>query len=289
MPELPEVETIRRSLHSQIIGCKIESVRVLCSDILENATAAALQRDLEGGSITEIARKGKYLIFECDGKRPAKLVIHLGMTGQLLLKSKQGEFPKHVHLSLELASTSGEKTSYLWFRDVRRFGGCYLLRGENVQDCEEAPRSLRDLGPDPLQIDREMFCSLFEDRRGMIKPLLLDQTFLAGLGNIYVDECLHMAGIHPCETADVLKEEELGRLHAAIRHVLQEALRFRGTTFSDYVDGRGRNGSYGERLRVYGKEQQPCPVCGGEIQKTKVAGRGTHFCPHCQAPPPASG
>lgn len=261
MPELPEVETIARTLAPcvagrRILGARFNSKLVLSGD--PKATAAAIR----GRTILQLERRGKFLLFDLDG---VWLVIHLGMTGKLLWKAKDGP---HTRAILELDA------GRLLYDDIRQFG--------RIEAARKLPQRVARLGPDPLAISGSEFAARIRLRRGQIKPLLLNQAFLAGLGNIYTDEALHRAGIHPKTAADHLGARRVNRLYEAIREVLGEAISAGGSSISDYVDGNGRAGAFQLQHRVYGKAGEPCPACGAEIRRIVIAQRGTHYCPKCQ-------
>lgn len=272
MPELPEVETIVRELRPHIIGQTILDAAVDWARILAYPAEdiEAFRRDVQGRRIEDVWRRGKFVVLTLNGER--YLLIHLRMSGRLTL-SPTGR-PEHLRIRFRLSA--GE----LYFYCQRKFGRVWL-----VDDPEDV---IGDLGPEPLSPDltAEEFADLVGRRRGMIKPLLLNQRFIAGLGNIYVDEALYRARIHPCRTADDLCEEEVERLYAAIRAVLRQALDHHGTTFDGiFVRPQGEEGRQQEGLLVYGQAGQPCARCGTPIERIVVGGRGTHICPHCQRAP----
>jgi formamidopyrimidine-DNA glycosylase len=285
MPELPEVETIRRVLERKIAGRTIQcaSLRVpklaasrLTRDL--RPQAASLLRRLRGRKILGLRRRAKYLILDLDAGR---LVVHLGMTGQLFARVP-GEKPccdlpalpdKHTHLILEL---SGRVRVY--YRDIRKFGRLRFLKpGEEEAFFRHLGLEPFSRGFTPWTLDAGL-----HGKKASVKALLLNQHVVAGLGNIYVDEVLFRSRIAPQTPGGRLTSERIRRLHAAIREVLREAIRFRGTTLSDYFDPESRRGAFQFRLKVYGREGEPCPVCGRPIIKNVVAQRGTHWCRHCQ-------
>jgi formamidopyrimidine-DNA glycosylase len=272
MPELPEVETIKRDLSSLLVGRTITGVTVAWEGCVDRPSMAAFCERVVGRSIEEVGRRGKFLVISLSGG--GALLVHLRMTGSLLISEPTA--PWETHARLALALDDGKE---LRFVTVRKFARLYL-----VEDLDEV---LGDLGPEPLGegLDQQAFCQLFDKRRGMIKPLLLDQRFLAGLGNIYADEALFRARIHPRRAADSLTREELGRLYDEMRGVLQEAIADQGTSRSDYVRPDGSEGTHQEQLIVSGKAGEPCPHCGTEIERIVVGGRGTFVCPHCQEGP----
>ncbi len=280
MPELPEVETIRRVLQDVLPGRCITAVSSCQPRMLRGQAPQAFEDGLVGRRVEAVDRRGKFLLIRLDRKT---LLVHLGMTGQIFACSdddgasvptlRPGLPDKHTHLRMKL--THGLQ---LYFRDARMFGRYALI------DAEEEQALFRRLGPEPLGT-RFTARELFERTRGRrtsIKALLLDQRAVAGVGNIYADESLFRAGIHPETPAGDLTPEQARKLLRAIRRVLREAIHSGGTTFSDYLDPRDRRGTFQRKLHVYGRQGEPCFRCGGLIQKSVVAQRGTHFCPRCQ-------
>ena len=269
MPELPEVETIVRGLREPLLGRRFTGVRIGWENLVARPTAEEFVRGLVGQRIIGVRRRGKYLIFALSGG--GSLIFHLRMTGRLLIKNPDDELDKHDHLIFEL--DDGQE---LRFNNVRKLGRVYL-----VDDEDEI---VGRLGPEPLDDDFTPtdFAALLAGRRGKIKPLLLNQQFIAGIGNIYADEALFTACIHPERRADTLTAEEIENLYRAIRQVLAQGIQNHGTTFSDYLDAEGKEGENQEYLRVFRRAGQPCPRCGTPIERTVVGGRGTYFCPRCQ-------
>jgi len=268
MPELPEVETITRDLRSTILHKEITSVHIAWPRIIASPGPEEFRSCLVGQRMTSLRRRGKYIVAELSSGDC--LLVHLRMTGQLLTQSPKVD-KKHVHLSIEF--TDGTS---LYYADTRKFGRLWLT-------ADIGPL-LGGLGPEPLSPDftgDELYARL-SVRRRRIKPLLLDQHFIAGLGNIYVDESLYGAGIHPLRRANELTHAETFRLHDSIVAVLKAAIDNRGTTFSDYRDARGSPGSNQDHLRVFHKAGQPCPRCGHPIERLVVEQRGTYVCPVCQ-------
>ncbi len=269
MPELPEVETIARGLREPLVGRRFTGLRVGWENLVARPTVEEFERGLVGQRILGVKRRGKYLVFALSGGE--SLIVHLRMTGRLLIKNSGDQPDKHDYLIFEL-----DDGRELRFNNVRKLGRVYL-----VDDEDEV---MGRLGPEPLDDDFTSadFPALLSGRRGMIKPLLLNQRFMAGIGNIYADEALFAARIHPERKADTLTASEIERLYHAIRRVLAQGIRNRGTTFSDYLDAEGREGRNQEYLRVFRRTGQPCPRCGTPIERTVVGGRGTYFCPKCQ-------
>lgn len=270
MPELPEVETVRRSLAELLPGKKIVGVQVAKPQLVE---LGDLQM-LAGQGFADFGRRGKYLIFTMtDG---ARLVVHLRMTGKLLYHPAAEAPQKHDHIRLAFADGAE-----LVYNDIRAFGRWWLTDEAGLAGIS----GLATLAPEPIDPD---FCAAYWRGRLLrrsnlsVKAALLDQRVVAGLGNIYADEVLFRAGIHPERRVGSLSPDDDERLTAAMRDILTEAIANRGTTFRDYVDGNNQKGGYQNLLKVFQKKGEPCPVCGTPIERIVVAGRGTHFCPHCQ-------
>lgn len=289
MPELPEVETIRRGLAGRVSGQRILEIRIGDKRVLR-CDASDLAETVVGQSIVSLARRGKFLVFELETEF---LVIHLGMTGQLtfrdperpdckafvrhpitgLQRALQHPPDKHTHLQILL-----EDGGALFFRDVRKFGKIYLLRPQQKKPFFER------LGLEPFGENYvlENFLDRFRGRTLKVKSLLLDQGFVAGVGNIYADEALFEAALHPARTVRSLRRYEKVRLFEAIPKVLRKGIHFGGTSLRDYVDSEGRRGTHQERLMVYGRDGLPCRRCGVLLERIVISQRGTHFCPRCQ-------
>lgn len=270
MPELPEVETVVRGLRSLLIGRTIVGVSVGWLRTIARPEVDQFSEEIVGRRITSIGRRGKYVVIRLDR---GYLLVHLKMSGQLLVVPAVEPKDKHVHLLFDL-----DQRWQLRFRDVRKFGRVYLL--------EEPSEITAGLGPEPLSEDFTLaeFRRLLAPRWGRLKPLLLNQHFLAGLGNIYADEALYASCLHPLRRADSLTPDEQARLYDAIRAVLNHAVESRGTTLSDggYTDARGEVGAYQEQITVYGRAGEPCLRCQTSIKRIAIGGRSAHFCPHCQ-------
>ena len=260
MPELPEVETVVRSVAAHLTGRRIVSTR-FTSRFVTPGNRAKLTRRLAGRRIESVTRRGKFILIALD---QGTLTVHLGMTGKLLL---EGEASEHTHGVFHLDD------GMLLYHDPRQFG--------RIEFSEDVPPRVARLGPEPLEIGFDEFRQRLR-RKTRIKPLLLNQTFLAGMGNIYVDESLFAAGIHPLAIAGRLNAARAGKLYEAIRGILKHAIQLGGSSISDYVNGRGERGWFQMEHRVYGREGEPCANCGRPIRKILVAQRGTHYCPHCQ-------
>jgi formamidopyrimidine-DNA glycosylase len=276
MPELPEVETMVRDLQSRVTSRTIVGVETPFTGTIRFPDPSEFVQRLTGRRITCIWRRGKYAVFELDSGDA--LILHRGMTGSLLLRSPDAPREPHARLIFRL-----DDGSELRFDDPRKFGKAFLMHAAG----EERPMPWVRMGPEPLTPDftPEYLATVFRGRKAPVKPLLLNQEIVAGLGNIYVDESLFRAGIHPLRPAGSLSSDEIARLHGAIRGVLAHAVDGRGTTFSTYRDIEGRQGTYQATLSVFRKAGEPCPTCGTPIERTVVVGRGTHFCPECQRSP----
>ncbi len=273
MPELPEVETVRRSLEGKIEGQTIIRVEVLHPKVVEPLSPDQFLNAVVGKQVVTLRRRGKYLLF--DLLPQGVLLLHLRMTGRLALVEPDRPRPKHTHVVLHLSG--GQE---LRFIDPRRFGQVRYLADEGSTDAG----GLIQLGVEPLSAEftTDYLLAMTRQRRVAVKGLLLNQTIIAGLGNIYVDEALFEAGLDPEKPAGELTHQQVERLVGAIRHVIAEGIANRGSSFRDYVDAQGERGSYQELWRVYSREGQPCPRCGELIVKKRVAGRGSHLCPNCQ-------
>ncbi len=269
MPELPEVETTVNELKADLIGRRIVDVRALWAGAIATPPLPDFARRLCGQGITSLGRRGKFLLFHLEGGDT--LVIHLRMTGHLGVESSAEPLPAHVRLVFTL-----DDGRELRFRDMRKFGRAYLVA--NVGDIVGA------LGPEPLDDDftPEVLRKRLGRRSAPIKSLLLDQRVVAGIGNIYADEALFYAGIHPQRPGRSLTEKETERLHAAIRRVLMEAIADGGTSLDSYRRPDGSRGQHAERIAIFRKAGTPCPRCGTSVARIVLGGRGTHLCPRCQ-------
>jgi formamidopyrimidine-DNA glycosylase len=279
MPELPEVETIVRGLRTVLPGHTIVSVRLGKTDFIEDPTALAEM--LPGRRIEVVERFGKFICVQLSASSSAKnperevnLIIHLGMTGWLGVRRPGDPIAPHTHAFFEL-----EDGRELRYTDIRRFGQMLLVGGDRIGAFGER------LGKDPLEISASEFNKRLAGRRARIKALLLDQSVFRGIGNIYADESLWQARIHPARLAARLNRRGLARLRKAIRRVLQRAIEDRGSSISNFVDAEGHPGEYQHRHRVYGREGKPCFRCGMKIRRAIVAGRSSYFCPRCQPAP----
>ncbi|MGI9148649.1 MAG: DNA-formamidopyrimidine glycosylase [Chloroflexota bacterium] len=273
MPELPEVETTARGLRERIVGLRVLRVGgVDWPRMVPNASEAELQEALGGLQVTSIDRKGKYLLVAFEQDR--WLSIHRKMSGNLLLRAADAAREAHTHLEVDF-----DNGSVLRFVDARKFGRVNLFwsRQELVDFLAQR------LGPDSLlDLDPAMLAVKIRGRRGRIKSLLLDQAFVAGIGNLYADEALWEARIHPARSADSLSKAAVRRLAGAIKQVLVLGIQRRGTSFSTYRDADGLAGDNQAFLNVYGRAGEACPRCGAPISRMLIAQRSSHFCPKCQ-------
>ena len=274
MPELPEVETVAQGLRAALVGRTVVGVEVRWARSVVPPNPTAFASRLTGQAVTGVGRRGKWVVIALSGGDT--LLVHLRMTGQLVLGPGEPLDDRHVRV---LFSLDDGRT--LRFSDQRKFGRLHVV--------DDPSGVLDELGPEPLADDftTARLGEMLARRRGRIKPLLLNQRFLAGLGNIYTDEALWRAGVHPLRQADSLTPAEVRRLHRAIRAVLRAAIASGGTTLPDaiYQQADGRAGEFARHLAVYGRVGQPCPRCGATIERIKVSQRGTHFCPRCQSLP----
>lgn len=274
MPELPEVETIKNDLRALVLGRQIEDARVLHAPLVKYPSVAEFEVGLRGQTIEAVDRRAKYLLLRLSSGRT--FAVQLIITGQLLLVSPDKPLRKTTRLVLDL--DSGQQ---LRLADSSRLAKVYLLNEDEVTKI----LPLDELGPEVIDenLTLEQFKKLVGTRRRQIKAVLLDQKVVSGMGNIYTDEALFAARIHPLRQATDLSSEELDRLYAVIRRMMPEAIRLRGTTTRSYLDVLGRKGGYQERLQVVGKTGQPCPGdCGGVVVREWMANRDTWYCPSCQ-------
>jgi formamidopyrimidine-DNA glycosylase len=268
MPELPEVESVVRTLRDgfpALVGLRIVSVHVVWNGVFADGYGYQSDLLLEGSTFASITRHGKYLLFHLDHPRKQKcvLIVHLRMTGRLFLVPHSASVEQHTRLVLLLNDGLA-----LRFDDPRKFGRVWLVDDPTVV--------IGHLGPDALTLNFAVFAARLAQYRRQLKPLLLDQSFVAGIGNIYADETLFRAGLHPLTISSELTHAEIRRLYEAILSVLQEAVAAQGAN----IDGVFKAGSF--VVSVYGREGAPCRVCGTALRKTRVGQRGTHICPNCQ-------
>jgi formamidopyrimidine-DNA glycosylase len=280
MPELPEVETVVRGLRLVLPGRRITDVRLGKTDFIDDP--AAVESELPGKKILAVRRVGKFLLFDLESPNGpadgASLLVHLGMTGRLVTCAPEAPVAPHTHAFFAL--DDGRELRYT---DVRRFGRIAFLAAGTHETA------LGALGLEPLEATEAQFAEKMRERRARIKALLLDQHVLRGIGNIYADESLWRARIHPARLAANLSAKEVRELHRAVQAVLKEAIRLRGSSVSDYVDAEGQRGSFQQRHRVYQRHGKKCSRCGATIRRMIIAGRSSHFCPHCQRTPRKGG
>jgi formamidopyrimidine-DNA glycosylase len=261
VPELPEVETVVRSI-APLVGRRIVSAEFRCLRVLRGGDPDEMTRRLAGRRVRAIHRFGKFILIELDR---GYLMVHLGMTGRLLLGGEPG---KHTHAILTFDRGA------LLYDDSRQFG--------RLQFFSEVPERIARLGPEPLEVEFDEFHRRMRGRQTSIKALLLNQDFVRGIGNIYADESLFRARIHPKAVAGRLRRDRARRLYDAVREVLSEAIEAGGSSISDYVDAEGRKGWFQINHRVYGRAGEPCTACGKPIRRIVVAQRSSHFCSQCQ-------
>jgi formamidopyrimidine-DNA glycosylase len=291
VPELPEVETVARGLNKQVTGEIVESVWIGSKKQPLKSSARLIAKTLEGKRIARVHRAGKHIVFDLEGStfavpgngkrrvnrnvkhrsasqedQKAQWIVHLGMTGRMVVCQPSAEIAKHTHLIAQLAS--GRE---LRFIDPRMFGKLSVHTG-----------GFDPGGTEPLEISEEKFLSLFRGRKTPIKSALLNQKLLRGVGNIYADESLFRAGIRPRRRASTITRDRFAKLHQAVAEVLREAIEQGGSSISDYVDSDGREGFFQLRHRVYGREGEPCLVCGSSIHRVVLGGRSSHYCAECQ-------
>jgi len=291
MPELPEVETVARGLHKRVLGDTIDDVWLSGKKPTFKSKPAEIAAVLPGTRILGVRRMGKHIVFDLQrdgaeakkrgrgpsGKSSKKVlagasehpqwIVHLGMTGRMVVCEPAEEIAKHTHAIAKLAS--GRE---LRFVDPRRFGRLSVVRKGGFEAG----------GVEPLEVDRERFVELFKGRKTPIKSALLNQQLLRGVGNIYADESLFRTGIRPRRRASSLTRDQLGTLHGAVQEVLREAIALGGSSVSDYVDADGEEGFFQLQHRVYGREGEPCLVCKTPVKRVVFIGRSSHYCPNCQ-------
>ncbi len=269
MPELPEIETVKRTLTPLICGRIIQKLEIRLAKILR-PEPKVFQKSLPGQRIKALSRRGKILIIHLTQN---VLLFHFRMTGNLVCLFPRDPEPRYTHLLFYL-----DQGLRLAYTDLRQFGWIELIKEEDLSHHWIWSK----LGPEPFELNEKEFFSLLRARKRGLKAFLLDQEMIAGLGNIYTDEALFRAGLHPKRKTSSLSFEEARQLLSVIKKVLEEAIRERGSSVRNYVDGRGQRGNFQRQHLVYRKKGKPCPRCGQEIVYQKIAGRGTYFCPGCQ-------
>ena len=272
MPELPEVETVARGLQREIAGRRVVGVTLGKTDFMDNP--GEIEGQLPGAEIRAVERYGKFLLLRlrrAEKSRDSELLVHLGMTGAMMPRPVSEPHAKHTHLVALL--DDGRELRYV---DPRRFGRIALLEGEALQE------ELRRFGADPLEVTLEEFSRRIRERRARIKALLLDQLVLRGVGNIYADESLWKAKIHPAQLGARSQPEQFEKLYRALQEILKKAIALRGSSISDFLDAEGEPGEYQLHHKAYGREGKPCYRCKTPIKRIVVAGRSSYFCPNCQ-------
>lgn len=285
MPELPEVETVARTLRPHVQGCVITGASLLRHSSLHPLSLRP--EDLQGCTITDVCRRGKLLLLELDAAQAAaphvrgvtglRLAVHLRMTGRLMTYPVNTPPGTHTRCVFDLHDVQGQQRR-LFFDDVRAFGLLLAATPQTMQSWS----FWRDLGPEPLELTEAAFSARLDGRNSAIKAVLLDQKVIAGVGNIYADECLFAAGIDPRRKAASLAEARRSRLLQSLKDVLLLSISQCGSSIRDYRDANGNVGAFQNSFAVYGRSGQPCRACGRALEKAKVAGRATVFCPHCQ-------
>ena len=273
MPELPEVETVRTQLEPVLVGRRLERVEILDGRLTRPDDPAAVAAQLEGERVAAVQRRGKYVVVRFESGRV--LLIHLRMTGSLR-HARDGELPDDPYRRAVVKLDDGSDVAY---RDVRRFGTWLLLEPDELETY-----LARRIGVEPLEptFTTRVLAARLAGRRAPIKAAILDQRTVAGVGNIYADEALWHARVHPQRPAGELDADELRALHRGIRRALQTGIARQGATLRDYAQPNGDAGSMQDEFKVYGRDGEPCPRCRAPIDKTRVGGRGSWFCPHCQ-------
>ena len=277
MPELPEVETVAQGLRKRALGRRIVSVEIRHASVIVGSVEEFIST-LQGRRFAKVSRTGKAIAVEMtaeDGSASRFLLVRLGMTGQLIVAPQDAPVEPHTHVFMRLDDGREE----LRYRDARRFG---KLRSMTLEEMEKVMGSL---GPDAQRVTEPHFLAAMKGRKGAIKSWLMNQSFVAGLGNIYADEALFEARIHPLTQPGRVSTDKARELYKAVRKVLDHAVSLGGTTFSDYMDIEGRPGAFLSKLKVYQHTGEPCKRCKHAIRRIIVGGRSSHFCPHCQPKP----
>jgi formamidopyrimidine-DNA glycosylase len=277
MPELPEVETVAQGLRRRALGRRIAAIEIRHADVIAGSVEEFVST-IQGRRLANVSRKGKAIAVELaaqDGSAPRFLLVRLGMTGQLTVAPHDAPIEPHTHVFMALDNGREE----LRFRDARRFGRLRTLTPPELE------KVLGALGPDAQLVTEAQFRAAMRGRKGAIKSWLMNQNLVAGLGNIYADEALFEAHIHPLSPPGRVSAGKAHQLYKAVRKVLDRAVRLGGTTFSDYLDIEGRPGAFLKKLRVYQHTGEPCRRCGHAIRRIVIAGRSSHFCARCQRRP----
>lgn len=272
MPELPEVETVKENLKKRLINTKINDVKVLYNNIIAYPDTNTFEKTLKNKKVKDITRRGKFIIFDLEDYY---LLSHLRMEGKYFIKNKNDQINKHEHVIFNL-----DNNQELRYMDTRKFGKMFLIQKENIDTIGP----LKELGLEPF--DKKLTPNYLKEKIKNkiipIKTVLLDQSIIAGIGNIYADEILFLSHVNPLKKSNTLKEKELNNIIKSTKEVLNKAIAKGGTTIHTYTSVDGIKGTYQDSLFVHNKEKELCKVCQTQIKKIKVGGRGTYYCPHCQ-------
>lgn len=272
MPELPEVETVKENLKKRLINTKINDVKVLYNNIIAYPDTNTFEKTLKNKKVKDITRRGKFIIFDLEDYY---LLSHLRMEGKYFFKNKNDQINKHEHVIFNL-----DNNQELRYIDTRKFGKMFLIQKENIDTIGP----LKELGLEPF--DKKLTPNYLKEKiKNKIIPIktaLLDQSIIAGIGNIYADEILFLSHVNPLKKSNTLKEKELNNIIKSTKEVLNKAIAKGGTTIHTYTSVDGIKGTYQDSLFVHNKEKELCKVCQTQIKKIKVGGRGTYYCPHCQ-------
>ena len=272
MPELPEVETVKETLKRKVLNKKIESVTIRYDGIIESPSVLEFTENIKGQTIKDIKRMGKWLIFCLDDYF---LLSHLRMEGKYFLKEKNSEYTKHEHVIFHFSDGTD-----LRYQDTRKFGKMLLVEKDKLNDA----RPIKELGKEPWDktLTSDYLKEKYSSKRLPIKTVILDQSIITGIGNIYADEILFLSRIHPLTKVNLLNEVDLDNIINNTKKVLEKAIRAGGTTIRSYTSDEGVTGRFQNSLYVHCRENEKCLICGNLIIKTKVGGRGTYYCPSCQ-------
>ena len=272
MPELPEVETVKDSLKKQILHRKIIDVKIYYDKLVEYPELDKFKQDIINQTIKDIKRRGKWLMFELNDYY---LLSHLRMEGKYFIRTDKDKVTKHEHISFCF-----DNNEQLRYQDTRKFGRMHLIKKEDVYN----QKPLNELGLEPWDFDLTInyLKDKYKNKNLPIKTVILDQSIIVGIGNIYADEILFLSKINPLQKANTLEKEQLQSIIDNTRQVLSDAIKAGGTTIRSYTSSEGVHGRFQQALNVHSKEHESCPICGNEIIKIKVGGRGTYYCPNCQ-------
>ena len=272
MPELPEVETVKESLKSRLVGRKIKSVNILWDNIIAYPSKEKFIKDINDKIIIDIKRRGKFLLFDLDDYY---LLSHLRMEGKYFFKNHCDEINKHEHVIFDL-----DNDEELRYMDTRKFGKMYLIKKEDIDNIGP----LKDLGLEPWDdnLNSEYLINKYKNKRLPIKTVLLDQSIIVGIGNIYADEILFLCKINPLKKCNLLNKEECEKIIKYTKEVLENAIKMGGSTIRTYSSVDGVHGLFQNELLIHGKDKGTCPNCNNKIEKIRIGGRGTYYCPKCQ-------